>query len=430
METTSLAYKHNDCCSVCSYGGVLLCCDTCNQVFHHSCLIPKMDNIPEGMWSCQWCILDDELNQKYRRRDAKRLIDKMMSEKHQAQCQKQQELLDAADPSAVPIKKESKSEQKKGNRKRSHLSLKVPSVTPEKKKKLPLDIHKMVEGEALTPLTFIHPTNPSEAEVNMEKVRYAKGELFTYLDCNGELALDKMLQFISEVVSSRELLSIEIIFLSVQLLVNSNIPMVHELLFLHNDMVGMQAVFIRWFQAAINQVAESQVERKDHIVGVEIMLLIIQLVKKFDFKSTLSLKKFEAAVDLRCCAKQAKQLAECFGIERLYKSSCELFSYLDNVPKQRNRKKSAAAAAPAIPSVMATTSGYSEQNANDYVDTKLVTTSAKSYDNFSVDDEFERGLALIQVYPGEPLCPYEPTLKPEIIDVDADDNSCITFQTQ
>ena len=50
--------EHNEVCEVCEKGGDLLCCDTCNLVFHLACLRPKLSVIPKGKWSCAHCILD------------------------------------------------------------------------------------------------------------------------------------------------------------------------------------------------------------------------------------------------------------------------------------------------------------------------------------------------------------------------------------
>lgn len=53
---------HNDLCEVCSHGGNLLCCDTCSLVFHTKCLRPELKEIPEGDWSCQFCVMDNPKN--------------------------------------------------------------------------------------------------------------------------------------------------------------------------------------------------------------------------------------------------------------------------------------------------------------------------------------------------------------------------------
>ena len=39
---------HNDFCQVCEYGGELICCATCNLVFHLECLRPKLLKLPSG----------------------------------------------------------------------------------------------------------------------------------------------------------------------------------------------------------------------------------------------------------------------------------------------------------------------------------------------------------------------------------------------
>ncbi|CAJ1946666.1 unnamed protein product [Cylindrotheca closterium] len=49
--------EHNDLCDVCNEGGELLCCSTCNLVFHLGCLRPALAELPQGDWSCPYCIL-------------------------------------------------------------------------------------------------------------------------------------------------------------------------------------------------------------------------------------------------------------------------------------------------------------------------------------------------------------------------------------
>ena len=46
-----------DYCHVCGFDGDLLCCDHCPLVFHIECLVPSLDCVPEGDWSCPYCIL-------------------------------------------------------------------------------------------------------------------------------------------------------------------------------------------------------------------------------------------------------------------------------------------------------------------------------------------------------------------------------------
>lgn len=50
--------EHNEVCEICDAGGDLLCCDTCNLVFHLFCLKPRMMAIPKGQWSCVYCIIE------------------------------------------------------------------------------------------------------------------------------------------------------------------------------------------------------------------------------------------------------------------------------------------------------------------------------------------------------------------------------------
>lgn len=46
--TTSFLAAHNDFCQVCEYGGELICCASCNLVFHLECLRPKLLKLPPG----------------------------------------------------------------------------------------------------------------------------------------------------------------------------------------------------------------------------------------------------------------------------------------------------------------------------------------------------------------------------------------------
>lgn len=50
------AIEHNDACESCGLGGDLLCCSTCNLVFHTGCTLPVLESVPEGDWSCCFCV--------------------------------------------------------------------------------------------------------------------------------------------------------------------------------------------------------------------------------------------------------------------------------------------------------------------------------------------------------------------------------------
>lgn len=47
---------HNDLCETCGKPGELLCCSTCNLVFHLGCTRPKLVQVPECDWSCAFCV--------------------------------------------------------------------------------------------------------------------------------------------------------------------------------------------------------------------------------------------------------------------------------------------------------------------------------------------------------------------------------------
>ena len=47
--------EHADFCYMCKDGGELLCCDICPLAYHLGCLVPPMEVIPDGEWSCPRC---------------------------------------------------------------------------------------------------------------------------------------------------------------------------------------------------------------------------------------------------------------------------------------------------------------------------------------------------------------------------------------
>jgi hypothetical protein len=50
MNSEEFLNQHNDTCDVCSLGGELLCCSTCNLVFHLECVRPTLKELPPGMY--------------------------------------------------------------------------------------------------------------------------------------------------------------------------------------------------------------------------------------------------------------------------------------------------------------------------------------------------------------------------------------------
>ena len=47
--------NHDEVCTICKESGELLLCDTCNLVYHMSCLDPPLTAVPPGMWLCPKC---------------------------------------------------------------------------------------------------------------------------------------------------------------------------------------------------------------------------------------------------------------------------------------------------------------------------------------------------------------------------------------
>ena len=48
MDSQEFLNQHNDLCDVCNIGGELLCCSTCNLVFHLECVRPVLKELPPG----------------------------------------------------------------------------------------------------------------------------------------------------------------------------------------------------------------------------------------------------------------------------------------------------------------------------------------------------------------------------------------------
>jgi len=55
---------HEALCAKCEKDGELLCCDTCTKVFHLDCLDPPLEQVPDGKWSCPYCVLAKEITSK------------------------------------------------------------------------------------------------------------------------------------------------------------------------------------------------------------------------------------------------------------------------------------------------------------------------------------------------------------------------------
>lgn len=56
MDSEEFRSQHNDLCEVCSDGGELVCCSTCNLVFHLHCIRPPTSRFPPDKWCCAYCV--------------------------------------------------------------------------------------------------------------------------------------------------------------------------------------------------------------------------------------------------------------------------------------------------------------------------------------------------------------------------------------
>ena len=64
--------QHNDLCEVCNMPGELLCCATCNLVYHTKCARPKLTKEPDDDWKCAYCIAEGVLGGKKEGRERRK----------------------------------------------------------------------------------------------------------------------------------------------------------------------------------------------------------------------------------------------------------------------------------------------------------------------------------------------------------------------
>lgn len=56
MDSEEFRDQHNDLCEVCNDAGELICCSTCNLVFHLQCIRPPTTRFPPDRWCCAYCV--------------------------------------------------------------------------------------------------------------------------------------------------------------------------------------------------------------------------------------------------------------------------------------------------------------------------------------------------------------------------------------
>jgi hypothetical protein len=56
MDSEEFLNQHNDLCEVCNDAGELVCCSTCNLVFHLACIRPPTSRYPPDRWCCAYCV--------------------------------------------------------------------------------------------------------------------------------------------------------------------------------------------------------------------------------------------------------------------------------------------------------------------------------------------------------------------------------------
>ncbi|XP_036354686.1 chromodomain-helicase-DNA-binding protein Mi-2 homolog [Octopus sinensis] len=55
-EEMSNMEENHDYCDICMQGGEIMLCDSCPRSYHLICILPDMNNPPEGVWNCPTCV--------------------------------------------------------------------------------------------------------------------------------------------------------------------------------------------------------------------------------------------------------------------------------------------------------------------------------------------------------------------------------------
>lgn len=74
MNSQEFLDEHNDECEICNNPGDLICCATCNLVFHLNCTRPKLTKLPPDHWSCSFCVSSGVTGHKRDSRTRKRAM--------------------------------------------------------------------------------------------------------------------------------------------------------------------------------------------------------------------------------------------------------------------------------------------------------------------------------------------------------------------
>jgi len=113
MDSEEFREQHNDLCEVCNDAGELICCSTCNLVFHLHCIRPPTTRFPPDKWCCAYCVAagvrghSKEARTRRRAAAAAREMTRMKEELNPQECKTSAKDTDEA-------KKDSATKKKRG----------------------------------------------------------------------------------------------------------------------------------------------------------------------------------------------------------------------------------------------------------------------------------------------------------------------------
>ena len=134
---------HNDQCEVCAQGGELLCCSTCNLVFHLQCTRPVLKSTPRNNWSCAFCDASGVTGYKKESRLRKKARNAVKEMKAlQLEHQQQQQQLQQDQEEEEEEEEHAESEHEEGDATKDHAT----DVTAEETKEEAISSSELMES--------------------------------------------------------------------------------------------------------------------------------------------------------------------------------------------------------------------------------------------------------------------------------------------
>ncbi|KAL3801016.1 hypothetical protein HJC23_002309 [Cyclotella cryptica] len=149
--------QHNDLCEVCNLPGELLCCATCNLVFHTKCARPKLVKEPDDDWKCAYCIAEGVTGGKKEGRERKRAIQACREmEKARKELKEQKEEVPSVDEDGK------KSDDDKADEPSAEVT---QDDTGNKEEAREIEKQSIVKSEEDRPVTPVEQTTPKSEKL-------------------------------------------------------------------------------------------------------------------------------------------------------------------------------------------------------------------------------------------------------------------------